>query len=59
MVDEFGRTDNKAQAIRKFDKLKLASLFDDIKRNPDKYPDSITDWIEWLNKDSGDSVCEL
>lgn len=56
MVDEFGRTNNKAQAIKELDKLRLAYLLDDIKNNPDKYPDNRMDWLEWLNKDSGSNM---
>lgn len=59
MRDQFGRMNNKAQAIRELDKLRLALLFDDMKKNPDKYPNGTNDWIEWLSKDSGDRVDQL
>jgi len=59
MVDQFGRTNNKAQAIRELDKLRMAYLLDDIKRNPDKYPDNRMDWVEWLNKESGNNMDEF
>lgn len=59
MRDQFGRVNNKAQAIRDLDKLRLAILLDDIKKNSDKYPDSRNDWVEWLNEDSGDRVDQL
>jgi len=59
MVDEFGRLNNKAQAIRSLDKVRMAHLFNDMQKNPEKYPSNINGWIEWLNKDSGDSVTDL
>jgi len=59
MVDQFGRTNNKAQVIRELDKLRMAYLLDDIKKNPDKYPDNRMDWVEWLNKESGNNMDEF
>ena len=38
MKDEYGRTDNKAQVIRRLDKVRMAYLFNDIKEHPEKYP---------------------
>ena len=59
--DEYGRVDNKAQAIRGLDNLRLSYLLNDIKSNPDKYkyPDDPTGWLEWLNKESGEYVLHL
>lgn len=59
--DEYGRINNKAQAIRSLDKLRLSYLLDDIKSNPDKYkyPDDPEGWLEWLNKEIGEYVLHL
>jgi len=59
MKDEYGRTDNKAQVIRSLDKLRMAYLLNDIKKNTDKYPNDTMEWVEWLNMDSGDSIDNL
>lgn len=56
MVDQFGRTCSRAQAIRGFDKIKMAYLFDDMKKNPTKYPYNVVDWTNWLSEDSGDNI---
>ena len=59
MKDEYGRLDNKSQAIRNLDKVRMAHLLNNIKQCPDKYPDSVEAWIEWLNLDSGDTIDTL
>lgn len=59
MRDAYGRIKNKSQVIRNLDKLRLAYLFDDVKRNPDKYPSDRIRWLEWLNADSGDNLDNL
>lgn len=59
MKDEYGRTDNKAQVIRSLDKVRMAHLLNDIKTNPDKYPATVEEWLEWLNKDSSDDLFNL
>ena len=59
MKDEYGRINNKAQVIRSLDKLRMAHLLNDMKANPEKYPNSVEEWLEWLNKDSGDSIDNL
>lgn len=59
MKDEYGRTDNRSQAIRSLDKLKLSYLLDDIAKNPNKYPSNPIEWLDWLNADSGDSIDEF
>ena len=40
MKDEYGRVNNKAQVIRSLDKFRMAYLLNDIKSNPDKYPNT-------------------
>lgn len=59
MKDEYGRINNKAQVIRELDKLRMAYLLNDIKSNPDKYPSTTMEWVEWLNMDSGDNLDSL
>lgn len=59
MKDEYGRINNKAQVIRELDKLRMAYLLNDIKSNPDKYPNTAMEWVEWLNMDSGDNLDSL
>lgn len=59
MKDEYGRIEDKAHVIRSLDKLRMAHLFNNIKSHPEKYPDNVNDWLEWLNKDSGDTIDNL
>ena len=59
MKDEYGRINNKVQVIRELDKLRMAYLLNDIKSNPDKYPNTAMEWVEWLNMDSGDNLDSL
>lgn len=59
MYDEHGKRINKAEAIHRMDKLRIAHLLNDIKKNPEKYPNDVCTWIEWLNSASGDSVDNL
>lgn len=59
LKDEYGRVNNKAQVIRNLDKTRMAYLFNDMKSNPEKYPRSIEEWYEWLEKSSGDSITTL
>lgn len=59
MKDEYGRINNKSQVIRSLDKVRMAWLLNDIKENPDKYPNTRTEWFEWLNQDSGNSLDNL
>ena len=59
LKDEYGRIEDKAHVIRSLDKLRMAHLFNDMKNNPEKYPDNVERWLEWLNKDSGDSIDNL
>lgn len=59
MKDEYGRTNTRAQAIRSLDNLRIAMFLEDIKRNPEKYPDDKNDWVEWLNQKSGRDILSL
>lgn len=59
MKDEYGRIEDKAHVIRILDKLRMAHLFNNIKSHPEKYPDNVNGWLEWLNKDSGDTIDNL
>lgn len=59
MRDEYGRINNKAQAIRSLDKLRMAHLLDDISGKPEKYPQNVNEWLDWLNKESGNDVRNL
>ena len=59
MLDEYGRVNNKAQAIRSMDKLRMAYLFYDMQKNPAKYPSTREEWLEWLNKYSGNNIDDL
>lgn len=56
MYDEWGRENNRCQAIRELNIGPLAYLFYLIKSNPQNYPNTIEDWITWLEKRSGESV---
>lgn len=56
MKDEFGREQNNSQAIRSLDKVRMAMFLQDIKNNPDNYPNDRSSWVEWLNKNSGDPM---
>lgn len=59
MYDKQGNRLNKAQVIHGLDKLKMAYLLDDIKKNPEKYPNNRDGWIDWLNLASGYSIDNL
>ena len=59
MIDEYGRINNRAQVIRSLDKLRLAHFLSLIVENPDQYPTSTVEWLEWLNADSGESIDKL
>ena len=56
MKDEYGRINNRAQAIREMSKLHMAYIFKDISEHPEKYPKTTTEWLEWLNADSGETI---
>lgn len=59
MRDEYGRINNKTQAIRSLDKLRMAHLLDDISSKPEKYPQNVNEWLDWLNKESENNVRNL
>lgn len=59
MKDEYGRINTKLQVIRSLANVRMAWLLNDIKENPDKYPNTRAEWFEWLNQDSGDSLDNL
>lgn len=59
MKDEYGRINNRSQAIRNLNKIKMAHLVNRIKQQPDKYRDTVEVWIEWLNMESGDTIDTL
>lgn len=50
---------NKSQAIRSLDNVRMAHLLNRIKHQPDKYPDTVEAWLEWLNLDSGETIDTL
>lgn len=59
MRDEYGRIDNRAQVIRSLDELGLAHLLSLIVENPNEYPKSTIEWLDWLNDESGESIDKL
>ena len=59
MRDECGKIKNRAQVIRSLDKLRMAHFLALIVENPNKYPKSTVEWLEWLNADSGESIDNL
>lgn len=59
MPDNNKTTKNRAKTIRNLDKLRMAQLLNDIKWNPNKYPNNVTGWIDWLNQNSGNSITNL
>ena len=59
MKDRFGRINNRHQAIREFSLIELACLLSMISNYPNEYPNSITDWKEWLEQESGKDVESL
>lgn len=56
MKDEYGRINNRAQAIREMNKLHMAYIFKNITEHPENYPKNTTEWLEWLNADSGETI---
>lgn len=49
--DEFGRLNNKAQAIRELSDDELASLLNELVAQQDNCPQTIDKWKEWLQED--------
>lgn len=56
MKDQWGRINNRCQAIKEFNITQMAYILYLIRNNPGDYPDEIDDWLEWLECDSGESV---
>lgn len=48
--DEFGRKNNKAQAIREMSDEELAAALNEIVAQQDNCPRTIDGWKEWLNE---------
>ena len=46
--DEYGRTNNKAQAIRELSDDEMAALLNELIAQEDNCPRSIDGWKEWL-----------
>lgn len=59
MKDRFGRTNNRHQAIGEFTLTELACLLSMVKDYPNDYPDTLSEWKEWLEKESGKDVSHL
>ena len=47
--DEFGRKNNKAQAIRELSNNELAVLLNELVAQQDNCPHTVCGWKEWLN----------
>lgn len=48
--DEFGRKNNKAQAIRELSDEELAALLNELVTQQDNCPRTVSGWKEWLTK---------
>lgn len=46
--DEFGRKNNKAQAIREMSDKELAALLNELVAQQDNCPHTIDSWKQWL-----------
>ena len=49
--DEFGRKNNKAQAIRELSNNELATLLNELVAQQDNCPHTIDGWKEWLTEE--------
>lgn len=49
--DEFGRKNNKAQAIREMSDEELAALLNELVAQQDNCPHTIDGWKEWLTEE--------
>lgn len=47
-LDEFGRKNNKAQAIREMSNEELAAFLNELVAQQDNCPQTIDGWKEWL-----------
>lgn len=47
--DEFGRKNNKAQAIHELSDNELAALLNELVAQQDNCPHTVSGWKEWLN----------
>lgn len=49
--DEFGRKNNKAQAIHKLSDNELAALLNELVAQQDNCPHTVSGWKEWLTEE--------
>lgn len=49
--DEFGRRNNKAQAIREMSDEELAAALNEIVAQQDNCPQTVSGWKEWLTEE--------
>lgn len=56
MKDEFGRINNRHQAIGEFSLIDLAYLLNMISRYPTEYPNNYEGWKDWLRQASGEDI---
>ena len=49
--DEYGRVNNKAQAIRELSNDEMATLLNELIAQENNCPRSIDGWKEWLNEE--------
>lgn len=59
MKDRFGRINNRYQAIGELSLNELACLLTMIKDFPNDFPNTISEWKEWLKEESGKDVFHL
>lgn len=59
MKDRFGRINSRYQAIGEFSLTELACLLVSIKKYPNEFPDTLSEWKEWLKQESGEDVEHL
>ena len=49
--DEFGRKNNKAQAVREMSDEELATLLNELVAQQDNCPQTIDGWKQWLQEE--------
>ena len=49
--DEFGRRNNKAQAIREMNDEELTAVLNEIVAQQDNCPRTVSGWKEWLSEE--------